>query len=700
MKLWDCGITRCGVYKKKYTLRALFQSVAFCGLIAVFALYDAFAADESEGPRRLRALENSTPRADPEWLTVFYSIGVLYMFLALAIVCDEFFVPALEEMSSGRRLNLSMDVAGATLMAAGGSAPELFSSLFGTFQESDIGFGTIVGSAVFNVLFVIAMCALFAKETLELSWWPLFRDSFCYAIGLVVLAVFVGVQTKEKIVLWEACVLFSLYFLYILLMWKNAQIYKFLTGKELVHPEDEEDDSVANDATTSESKELKEEEAEDVENQEAPPSQDAQSNGSSNRSRSQSFLSQSSMDTWHRAFLKNTNFDFRWQGTFRAGILKLLRDPHSWTETGGVGIVAKMDGDADQVFRTIDEDGNGELDKDELRKLFDSLGYSVSESALDEVFAALDTHKTGTISEEEFHKWYTTSEELIKSQVRHVFDSLDVDKSGTIDKQELKALLIQLDPLVSDEDVAAAIEEMYQHGSTEEITFEEFSAWYEKSIIFERQRQRVEEDMQGAWESLKPPYGEGFLTWLQFIIVFPLVLVMALTIPDVRIPGRSKWCYVSFVLSILWIGAFSYLMVDWAEIIGNTAGIPSVVMGYTVLAAGTSVPDLLSSVIVARRGSGDMAVSSSIGSNIFDILVGLPVPWILYTLWPSTKSSVYICSSHIFTSLFILLGMLVFVILAVHCQGWKLTKPLGGMMILFYIGFLVQAILLGEECEI
>ena len=74
-------------------------------------------------------------------------------------------------------------------------------------------------------------------------------------------------------------------------------------------------------------------------------------------------------------------------------------------------------------------------------------------------------------------------------------------------------------------------------------------------------------------------------------------------------------------------------MVWWAEIFGNTIGIPSVVMGYTVLAAGTSVPDLLSSVIVARMGEGDMAVSSSIGSNIFDILVGLPLPWLVFTLW-------------------------------------------------------------------
>lgn len=45
-------------------------------------------------------------------------------------------------------------------------------------------------------------------------------------------------------------------------------------------------------------------------------------------------------------------------------------------------------------------------------------------------------------------------------------------------------------------------------------------------------------------------------------------------------------------------------------------------MGLTFLAAGTSIPDLITSVIVARKGLGDMAVSSSVGSNIFDICVG------------------------------------------------------------------------------
>lgn len=46
------------------------------------------------------------------------------------------------------------------------------------------------------------------------------------------------------------------------------------------------------------------------------------------------------------------------------------------------------------------------------------------------------------------------------------------------------------------------------------------------------------------------------------------------------------------------------------------------VMGLTFLAAGTSIPDLITSVIVARKGHGDMALSSSIGSNMFDVTVG------------------------------------------------------------------------------
>lgn len=232
--------------------------------------------------------------------------------------------------------------------------------------------------------------------------------------------------------------------------------------------------------------------------------------------------------------------------------------------------------------------------------------------------------------------------------MKPIFDTFDADKSGTIDRDEVRQLLRTLEPTVTETDVDDAIKAMYKSGSTEEITYEEFADWYVHSIIYTKQQERIEQEMeaeaQGVCEALKPPRGEGIGAWIKYLLVLPLVALLTFTIPDVRRPGLGKWCYLSFILSIVWIGIFSYFMVGWAEILGNTMGVPSVVMGYTVLAAGTSVPDLLSSVIVARMGEGDMAVSSSIGSNIFDILVGLPLPWLLFTIVKS-KPVVVSCIS-------------------------------------------------------
>ena len=57
-------------------------------------------------------------------------------------------------------------------------------------HATDVGIGTIVGSAVFNILFVIGMCALFSKTVLLLTWWPLFRDCTFYSISLLTLIIF------------------------------------------------------------------------------------------------------------------------------------------------------------------------------------------------------------------------------------------------------------------------------------------------------------------------------------------------------------------------------------------------------------------------------------------------------------------------------------------------------------------------------
>merc|ERR1712166_1528833 len=153
---------------------------------------------------------------------IIYIGGVFYLFAGIAIVCDEFFVPALDVLTEWT--GVSDDIAGATFMAAGGSAPELFTSLVGTFKESSVGFGTIVGSAVFNVLFVIGMCAIFSKDLLVLTWWPLFRDATYYSFSLIMLAVFFQDQVIE---IWEAVILLIMYFGYVTVMANNERLYAF-----------------------------------------------------------------------------------------------------------------------------------------------------------------------------------------------------------------------------------------------------------------------------------------------------------------------------------------------------------------------------------------------------------------------------------------------------------------------------------------
>lgn len=155
---------------------------------------------------------------------ILHILGVVYMFVALAIVCDEFFVPSLDVIIE--RFDIADDVAGATFMAAGGSAPELFTSIIGVFVSfDDVGIGTIVGSAVFNILFVIGMCAIFSRTVLSLTWWPLFRDCTFYSASLLTLIYFF----RDSYIYWyEALVLFGFYLAYVSFMKWNQPMEKLV----------------------------------------------------------------------------------------------------------------------------------------------------------------------------------------------------------------------------------------------------------------------------------------------------------------------------------------------------------------------------------------------------------------------------------------------------------------------------------------
>jgi K+-dependent Na+/Ca+ exchanger-like protein len=640
------NVTRGGIFSHKHKVRAIFRAFSFVGLIAIICVFNSFLNNNEDQDQHRRLQDGDNRKgifqivADPTWLLAPYVIGVLYMFLALAIVCDEYFVPALEVMSGELHLDLTADISGATLMAAGGSAPELFTSFIGTFQESEVGFGTIVGSAVFNVLFVIGMCSLLSKETLDLTWWPLFRDSVYYAVGLLVLAIFVGVITPSLITWWESFVLFLMYLGYIYIMSINEELYEFFRR----------DDSDKEETVT--------------------------------------------------AIVGTDSFT---NLTFRAGLITLIREPDSWVDKARVGFVAKILGNVDDVFDYVDSNGDGKISRDELKIGFEKIegidentDTIIIDKRIDDIMTDINMSKDGTVSKASFKKWYLDSEEHINKQIKKIFDRYDDDNSGSIDENEFKTMLQEVEPDVQSGDVENAVKECFKAGKTQ-LTFDDFSKWYLQSAWYHKHDALVEEKEEkvpSICERLSPPEGAGCFGIIKFLFLLPLVALLALTVPDVRRPGMDKGyaCYLAFILSICWIGVYSYFMVGWTEIIGETLGIDTFIMGMTFLAAGTSVPDLLSSVIVARMGKGDMAVSSSIGSNIFDILVGLPVPWLIYALWPTKPKAVTIGADGVWISIMILLGMLVLIISSIHLSGWRLTKALGYTMFFFYFCFLAQEI--------
>jgi Ca2+/Na+ antiporter len=103
-----------------------------------------------------------------------------------------------------------------------------------------------------------------------------------------------------------------------------------------------------------------------------------------------------------------------------------------------------------------------------------------------------------------------------------------------------------------------------------------------------------------------------------------------------------KWFWATFFISLVHITWISYFMVEFMLKLGCLWSIPDVVMGLTFLAAGTSIPDALGSISVAADGEGDMAVSNAVGSNVFDICIGLGLPWFIKFLIDIDKTCNYI----------------------------------------------------------
>ncbi|XP_036952643.1 sodium/potassium/calcium exchanger 1-like isoform X5 [Acanthopagrus latus] len=547
---------------------------------------------------------------------VLHVIGMIYMFVALAIVCDEFFVPALEVITNS--LEISDDVAGATFMAAGGSAPELFTSLIGVFvSHSNVGIGTIVGSAVFNILFVIGMCAVFSREMLHLTWWPLFRDVTFYIMDLIMLIVFF---LDNTILWWESICLVVAYISYVSFMKFNAQIEQAVKTQLNKHM------SIVKVWTAEEPEKESEAPA-------APPPPPA---------------APAAPPPAPPAAAAAPQADD-----------KSKRGPER-SPSGPQCNKSPPDPQEDKTRLRV-------------RPVLQRGGSSAS------------LHNTSLRS-------------TIFQLMIHTLDPLGEDGDATPNTEPSTSQPQKTEETGEktadqpDEPKAAAEGSEGSDGSGEDESGDEESSESGDSEGDDGKKEGEEEEN----EPLSLEWPETRRKQATYLFLLPIVFPLWLTLPDVRNLASRRYFVVTFLGSILWIGVFSYLMVWWAHQVGETIGISEEIMGLTILAAGTSIPDLITSVIVARKGLGDMAVSSSVGSNIFDITVGLPVPWLLFTLLHNGEP-VTVSSNGLFCAIVLLFLMLLFVIISIGACRWKMSKMLGFTMFVLYFVFLVLSVMLEDR---
>jgi len=148
-----------------------------------------------------------------------------------------------------------------------------------------------------------------------------------------------------------------------------------------------------------------------------------------------------------------------------------------------------------------------------------------------------------------------------------------------------------------------------------------------------------------------------------------------------------KYYYWVFFISILFIAGLSWILVESAIIISDVLAIPKVIVALTVLAVGTSVPDMISSVIVAKQGRGGMALSNAVGSNIFDILIGLGLPWSIIII--ARNATVPVVTGELFVSVIWLFASVIIILALLVINNWSIGRKAGIFLISLYLIFLM-----------
>ena len=143
-----------------------------------------------------------------------------------------------------------------------------------------------------------------------------------------------------------------------------------------------------------------------------------------------------------------------------------------------------------------------------------------------------------------------------------------------------------------------------------------------------------------------------------------------------------------FLVIICLIIGFAFLMkgadyfVEGSSSVAKRLKVPSIIIGLTIVAMGTSLPELVTSVVAAKKGQNGMAAGNIIGSNIFNILLILGVSAFIHPI-PVITESLYD------TVILIGLSIIIYIFAA---TGDKIERKEGIAMIGAYILYMIYAV--------
>ena len=141
----------------------------------------------------------------------------------------------------------------------------------------------------------------------------------------------------------------------------------------------------------------------------------------------------------------------------------------------------------------------------------------------------------------------------------------------------------------------------------------------------------------------------------------------------------SVWKAVGLVLlGLLCLVGGSHLFVSGASDVAHQLGVPDAVIGLTIVALGTSLPELAPSIVAARKGRSAIAIGNVIGSNVFNLLMILGITGLVLPMDIQCITSL---------DLYVLTGS-IFVLWLISYTKYKVERWEGAVLTIAYVAYI------------